>query len=85
MYDYLISEYVKNMTITDIINYGLKNNIGISKNDAETLLFYIKKYYKTFVDGDPTTILKELKKKLDNNTYQEVYKLYLINKNKYLK
>lgn len=84
MYDYLISEYIKKLTINDIINYGLKNNIVIKENDANTLLIYAKKHYKTFIHGDPTDLIKELKKKLEPNTYKEAYKLYIINKNKYL-
>lgn len=85
MYEYLIGEYIKNMTVNDIIKYGLKENIKISENDAQTLLEYGKKYYKTFLSGDPTNLIKELKKKLEPNTYKEAYRLYIINKNKYLK
>lgn len=85
MYDYLVGEYIKKININDIINYGLKNNITISSNDAVILLDYAKKHYKTFMYGDPTNLLKELKKKLASDTYKEAYKLYIINKSKYLK
>ena len=85
MYDFLISEYIKKMNINDIINYGQKNNINISFNDANTLLEYAKKHYKTFMYDDPTPLLKELKKKLEPNTYKEAYRLYIINKNKYMR
>ena len=84
MYEFLINEYIKKMTINDIINYGLKENIKISDNDAYILLEYAKKHYKTFIHGDPTSLLKELKRKLEPNTYKEAYRLYIINKNKYL-
>ena len=85
MYDFLISEYIKKMNINDIINYGQKNNINISFNDANTLLEYAKKHYKTFIYDNPTFLLKELKKKLEPNTYKEAYRLYIINKNKYMR
>ena len=85
MYDYLVNEYIKRINENDIKNYGIKNGIIISNDDASTLLIYAKKHYKTFMYGDPTSLLKELKNKLEPNTYKEAYKLYIINKNKYLK
>lgn len=85
MYDYLVGEYIKKLNINDIINFGLKNNVVISQNDANTLLIYAKKYYKTFMYGDPTDLIKELKKKLEPNTYKEAYRLYIVNKNKYIR
>ena len=84
MYDFLVSEYIKRLTINDIISYGLKNNVKVSERDANTLLVYAKCHYKTFLHGDPTNLIKELKAKLEPNTYKEAYKLYLINKSKYL-
>ena len=45
---------------------------------------YAKRYYKVFLEGDPENILKEIKSKIDINTYKEVYKLYIENKIKYL-
>lgn len=84
MYDYLVKEYIKKMNTNDVINFGLKNNVVISQTDANTLLIYAKKHYKTFMYGDPTDLIKELKMKLEPNTYKEAYRLYLINKNKYL-
>lgn len=85
MYDFLVGEYIKKLTINDIVNYGLKNNVVIKEQDANTLLIYAKKHYKTFMYGDPTSLIKELKSKLEPNTYKEAYRLYLINKSKYLK
>ena len=38
MYEYLISQYVKKISVTDIINFGIKNNIEVSTNDAKILL-----------------------------------------------
>ncbi len=85
MHAYLIGEYLKKITINDIIDYCQKENITISKTDAIILLSYAKKYYKDFINGDPTEILKEIKTKINPETYKAAYKLYIENKIKYLK
>lgn len=85
MYEYLIQEYLNKTTEEDIINYGKKNNVIVSNKDAKVILNYAKKYYKVFLNGDPTSIFKDLKNKLEPKTYQEVYKIYITYKLKYLK
>jgi len=85
MYEYLIGEYIKKMTINDILDYAKKNNITISENDAIILHSYAKKYYKDFINGNPDNILKEIKSKINPETYKQAYKLYIENKMKYLK
>ena len=84
MYEYLIKEYLKKITIKDILNYAKKNNLEISNSDASILLIYAKKHYETLLNGDPTNIFKELKQKIKPETYKEVYKLYIEYKLKYL-
>ena len=85
MQEYLINEYIKKMTIDDIKNFAKKNNIEITNNDASILYTYAKNYYQDFLSGKDNEIIKELKNKLEPNTFKEVYKLYLKYKIKYLK
>ena len=84
MYEYLIKEYLKKITIDDILNYAQKHHLTLSQTDASILLIYAQKYYETLINGDPTSIFKELKKKINPQTYKEVYKLYIEYKLKYL-
>ena len=84
MYEYLIGEYVKNLTLVDILNYARKENININNLDANTLLYYIKYHYSEIISDDYQNILKEIKKKIDPTTYSEVYKLYVLYRNRYL-
>ena len=84
MNEYIIGEYIKKLNLNDILDYAKKNNINISENDAVILLSYAKKYYKEFINGNPSNILKEIKSKINPTTYKEVYKLYIENKMKYL-
>ena len=85
MHEYLIGEYIKKMSINDIMDYAKNNNIEISESDAIILHSYAKKYYKEFINGYPSDILKEIRKKINPLTYKRVYKLYIENKMKYLK
>lgn len=84
MYEYLIGEYIKKLTIQDIFDYANKNNLSISESDAVILLSYAKRYYKEFISGDPYPIIKEIKQKISPETYKVAYKLYIDMKMKYL-
>ncbi len=83
MKEYLIREYINKLTIDDILNYAHKNNLTINENDAIILYNYAKKYYKDFINGNPKDILKEIKSKINPETYKQAYKLYIENKMKY--
>lgn len=84
MRDYLISEYIKKLTIDDIKNYAKLKNIIITESDAIILYDYAKKHYQELINGNES-IIKELKEKLSPNTFKEAYKLYLEYKIKYIK
>ena len=84
MYEYLISEYVKNISTQDIINFGLTKNIEISLNDAKILLHYVVNNYKDLISDNNESIIKEIKRKIDPITFDKVYKIYLEYRNKYL-
>ena len=85
MNEYIIGEYIKKLNLNDILDYAKKKNVTISECDAIILLSYAKKYYKEFINNNPTDILNEIKNKINPTTYKEVYKLYIENKMKYLK
>ena len=84
MNEYIIGEYIKKLNLNDILDYAKKKNVTISECDAIILLSYAKKYYKEFINNNPTDILNEIKNKINPNKYKEVYKLYIENKMKYL-
>ena len=72
------------MTLDDIFSYAKKNNLEISECDAIILLSYAKRYYKEFINANPTLLLKEIKEKIKPETYKIAYKLYIEAKMKYL-
>ena len=85
MQEFIIGEYIKKMTVKDVLDYAQKRNILLDECDATILLIYAKKYYHEFISGNPKEIIKELKDKLSPDTFKGAYKLYLEAKIKYLK
>ena len=80
----LIQEYISRMTPTDVNNFALNNGI-VLKDDELTLVYnHIIKNWRTIVYGNPRSILDDLKKNLDNVTYQKIETLYTRFKNRYL-
>lgn len=76
MYDKLIENYVNKLTVNDIIYFAKKENFNISLNDANTVLFYIKNYWKVIYKGNPTPIFNDFKRKVNISTYQKAIDLY---------
>ena len=84
MYEYLIGEYIKKISVNDIINFGIKNNIQVSIEDAKVLQHYLVNNYKELISDNPNNTLKEIKRKIDPITYDKAYQLFIMYRNKYL-
>ncbi len=85
MYEIIIRDYISKLTEEDIINLGRRKKINISDNDAKILYVYAKNYWKEFYKGNPTDLILEIKEKIDLNTFNSLYKIYINLKNKYCK
>lgn len=85
MYEIIIKDYVNKLTEEDIINYGNRKNIKISKEDAKILYVYAKNYWKEFYKDNPQDLIQEIKEKIDSDTFNKLYKIYIELKNKYAK
>ncbi len=83
MNDFLIKQYVTNLTHGDINNFASAN--GVTLNNEETNLIYdnIKQNWRTIVYGNPRGILNDLKAKLEPNTYHKMENLYTFFKAKF--
>lgn len=73
---YLIGEYVKRMTKDDIVKFATSQGIMLDNKELDTIYNYVKKYYKTFIWGNPRPILDELKSKVKPITYNKIENLY---------
>lgn len=83
MKDKLIKNYINNLKIKDIKDFALKNDILINDNEADYLFNIVKNNYQELIYGNPNTIFKNIKDKINDESYQKIIKLYFLYKNKY--
>ncbi len=79
--EFIIKEFVSNLTENDINNFALKEGIMLENEELKTIYMYIKNYWQIFYKEDASYLLKELKEKLKPNTYAKIVELL----NKYKK
>lgn len=76
MKDFLIREYVNRLTLADINQFALTQGVTLTEEEQNIIYTYIKKYYYTFIYGNPRTYLDELKNKVSPLTYSKIETLY---------
>lgn len=81
----LIENYVNKMTISDVKNFALSNNINLNNTELDIVYNTIKKNWYTLIYGDYTSIFNNIKDKFDTNTYKKIEELFFYFKNKYQK
>ena len=84
MKNVLIQEYIDRMTLEDVNNFAINNGIFLKEDELSLIYNHIIKNWRTVVYGNPRPILDDLKKNLDNTTYQKIETLYIQFKNRFL-
>lgn len=79
--NYIIKEYIKNITEKDIVNFAEKEGIKLLNDEVKIIYMYIKNYWEVLLNQDSTFIFEELKEKLRKEPYEKIVELY----NKYKK
>ena len=72
----LISKYINKLTKDDIKTFAYNKGILLEEYEINIIYFYIKKYYKEFLQGNDLLILNKLKKEISKNTYNHIINLY---------
>lgn len=85
MYEYIIKEYINKLTLNDIKNIALNEEIILSDNDSKVIFTFIKSNYKKALKNPDLIDITELKDKLDLKTYDSVCNVYYKYKEKFLK
>lgn len=80
---FIIINYIKKLTKSDIYNFCKKNKIFINDNEVDVIYYYIKNKYNAFLDGYHDEVLNEIKYKVRSYTYNEIMKLYLKYRDKF--
>ena len=60
----LISKYINKLTKDDIKTFAYNKGILLEEYEIDIIYFYIKKYYKEFLQGNDLLILNKLKKEI---------------------
>ncbi|MCI8445974.1 MAG: DUF2624 family protein [Bacilli bacterium] len=83
MKEQFIGNYVKKITKEDIVLFAKKNNIELDEKEVDILYEQLQKNWKVFLYENPTPIFKELKTKLNSDTYEKGVELFFSMKQKY--
>ncbi len=76
---YVIKKYVSNMSIDDLKNIALKNDIVLNNREALASYNYIKSNCNNYLDGkmEIDDIINDASLLLDNDNYNKLYNIYL--------
>ena len=76
MINYLIEKYLKKLSYKEYNNYLISKNIFIEDKTNHYFFDLLKDNYKDMIDN-PNKYLDIVKDKVDYNTYNKIYELYL--------
>lgn len=83
MYKNLITKYIPKITIQDIVNFGKKNNIIITSEEAKIILDTIQTEYPTLLSPNYKIVFEKVKPKLSKECYDKGLELFLNYQKKY--
>ncbi len=73
---YLIEDYVKRLSKSDVKRFALKQGITLDTEEIDIIYNYIKKDYKTIIYGNPKDILINIKSKVKPLSYNKIEAVY---------
>lgn len=76
MYEVLIKEYLKRLSLKDINDFANKNNMPLLKGEDKVIYDFIMSNWKEVYKGDANKAFIKLKEKVSSNTYNNIMKLY---------
>ena len=78
----VLKNYVDRLKREDIVNYAIKKNILLDKNELEVVYHNIKTRFKDIYD-DGLKVIEENKNSLKESTYRKLKELYENTKRNY--
>ena len=76
MYEVLIKEYLKKLSLNDINDFDTKNNMPLASGEDKIIYELIMNNWKDVYKGNSTNVFSTLKEKVSENTYNNVISLY---------
>ena len=76
MYEVLIKEYLKRLSLKDINDFANKNNITLKNGEDKIIYDFIKNNWMEVYKGDANKAFNSLKKEVSIDTYNAIINLY---------
>lgn len=76
MYEVLIKEYLKRLSLKDINNFANKNNMPLINGEDKIIYDFIMNNWQEVYKGDANKAFLKLKQKVSSNTYNNIMTLY---------
>ena len=80
---FIIEEYINKINTSDIISFAFANNLELSLDEAEVLLFYLKNNWEDILYKDPLPIIQEIEQKIGKDKTDIIVSLFYYYKEKY--
>ena len=78
----LIKNYIDKLSINNLKDFALNNNINLTDNELNYILNLVKDNYEDILKDD-TIYLENIKNNINPLEYEKIKNLYLYYKNKY--
>lgn len=79
----IINNKINNLTLEELKNLAINNNIILNNQELNYIYNIIKKDWNNFLYKDPNPILQNIKNNINQESYNKLYTLYIYYKNKY--
>lgn len=76
LYEVLIKEYLKRLSLKDINDFASKNNITLKNSEDKIIYDFIKNNWMEVYKGDANKAFNSLKKEISIDTYNAIINLY---------
>ena len=76
MYEVLIKEYLKKLSLKDINDFANKNNMSLINGEDKIIYDFIMNNWQEVYKVDANNALMKLKQKVSSNTYNNIMTLY---------
>lgn len=83
MIDKIVNKYIQNITLNDVLNFGISNNIILDNTEAEIVYYYIKKDWKLLLSDRYMEVLNNSKEELSEENFKKIENLIIFYRQKY--
>ena len=83
MYEVIIKEYLKRLSLKDINDFANKNNVSLKPGEDKVLYDFIMNNWMEVYKGDSNKAFSKLKGKVSDETFDKGIKLFNEFKNKF--